>query len=110
MSQKLRRGPAREQFWREAVAAWEKSGQSIRAFCSRRGLSEPSFYNWKRSLRERDRFQSPAPQGPRLVPVRVVPGAVVEVVLPTGLIVRVPGGAEAATVATLIAALRAASC
>ena len=40
----------------------------------------------------------------------VVPDAVVEVVLPTGVVVRVPAAADAAAVAKLVAALGAAPC
>lgn len=111
MSQKRRRDPQREQFWREAVAEWEKSGESIRAFCAGRGLQEPSFYAWRRTLRERPQQRAPArPQasGPTLVPLRVIADPVLEVVLPAGVVVRVPVGAEAvgaATVAQLVAQL-----
>jgi Transposase DNA-binding len=49
-------------------------------------------------------------RGPTLVPLRVLPGTTLEVVLPTGLVVRAPAGADAAAVATLVVALRAASC
>ncbi len=110
MSQTRRRKPQREQFWREAIAVWQKSGLSVRAFCSGRGLSEASFYGWRRTLQERDRRRPAAPPGPTFVPLRVVPGVVVEVVLPGGLVVRVPAGAETAAVATLVAALRTAAC
>ena len=111
MSRKYRRDPQREQFWRDAVAAWKASGQSIRDFCARRSLPETSFYSWRRTLSQRDRQQrSATPRAPTLVPWRVVPDAVLEVVLPTGLVVRVPLGVEASAVATLIAALRTAPC
>jgi transposase-like protein len=110
MSQARRREPQREQFWREAVAAWRKSGLSVRAFCSGRGLSEASFYGWRRTLQERDRRRPATQPGPTFVPLRVVPGVVLEVELPGGLVVRVPAGAEAAAVAALVAALRAATC
>jgi hypothetical protein len=43
-----------------------------------------------------------------LVPVRIVAEAIIEVVLPTGVVVRVPGGVE--VVAQLVARLGAASC
>jgi transposase-like protein len=109
-----RRDPRLEQFWRDAVAAWQESGKSVRAFCAGRRLSEQSFYAWRRTLRERDGQQRVAPPLPRLVPLRVVPEAVpqavLEVVLPAGLVVRVPAGAEAVAVAHLVAALRAATC
>jgi transposase-like protein len=110
MSRKRRRDPQREQFWREAIAAREKCGQSVRAFCAGRQLSEASFYGWRRTLQERDRLRPTERPVPTFVPLRVVPEAVVEVVLPAGLVVRVPRGAEAAAVAALIAALRAATC
>jgi hypothetical protein len=103
--------PRREQFWRETIAAWEKSGRSIRDFCSSRQVSESSFHAWRRTLLERDCQRPVTRPGPTLVPVRVVPDtAVLEVVLPAGLVVRVPAGADADAVAQLVAALRAASC
>jgi hypothetical protein len=54
MSQTLRGSSQREQFWQDAVAEWEKSGQSVRAFCRRRRLQEASFYGWRRTLRQRE--------------------------------------------------------
>ena len=110
MSKKRRRDTGREQFWRETIAAWQKSGQSITAFCSGRGLSQASFFSWRRTLRVRDLRPVAALQPPALVPVRVVAAAVLEVLLPTGLVVRVPAGVETAAVAALVAALRTAAC
>ena len=116
------RDPAREQFWREAVAAWQESGQTIRAFCAARRLSEASLYAWRRELAQRDRARRPGarkwsralPKSSRsaakFVPLQVLPSALVEVVLPTGVVVRVPTGVEATAVASLVAALRATSC
>jgi len=102
--------PQLEQFWRVTLAAWEKSGQSVRAFCARRRLAEASFFGWRRTLRQRDCQRPLAKQVPTLVPLRVVPEAILEVVLPTGLVVRVPADTDAALVATLVAALRTAPC
>lgn len=110
MSRTHGRNPQREQFWREAVAAWQKSGLSVRAFCAGRGLREPSFYFWRRALRERAARRPAARRRPTLVPLRVVPEAVLEVVLPTGVVVRVPAGAEASRVASLVVALRVTAC
>ena|SRR5579862_4200629 len=110
MSKKRRRDPGREQFWREAIAAWQESEQSISAFCSSRRLSEASFYSWRRTLRERGLQPTAAPRPPILVPVRVLADAVLEIVLPTGVVLRVPVGADADAVAILVAALRKASC
>jgi hypothetical protein len=45
-----RRNVNREQFWRDTIAAWSNSGQSIRAFCAARGLSEATFYARRQEL------------------------------------------------------------
>ena len=102
-----RRNQAREQFWWDTIAAWQESGQSIRAFCAARGVSEATFFARRRELLDRAPLPqptAPAP-APQFVPVKVVPDPTVEVVLPGGLIVRVPASAEPAAVARLVAAL-----
>ena len=110
MSQRRRRDPQLEQSWRERIAAWEKSGQSARAFCAYHRLQEASLYSWRRTLRERSRERPVAKELPSFVPLRVVPDAIVEIVLPSGLVVRVPAAAEAAAVVALVTALRTATC
>ena len=47
---KRKQGEARE-FWEAAIRLWSESGLSVREFCSREGLSEHSFYAWRRTLR-----------------------------------------------------------
>jgi transposase-like protein len=101
-----RRDPERGRFWREAVAGHRKSGLSVRAFCRERGLSEPNFYAWRRQLEERDQATRPA----KFVPVQVVAEAVIEVVLPSGVVVRVPSSSEPTAVARLVTALESSSC
>lgn len=53
-----RKGPQRdaekERFWREIIRRQLRSGQSIRGFCRDEALSEPSFYAWRRELKQRD--------------------------------------------------------
>ena len=39
-----------EQFWRMAIETWQASGLSVRQFCTNEGLSEPSFYAWRKKL------------------------------------------------------------
>jgi hypothetical protein len=54
----IRKGPRRdaekERFWRAAIRRQGGSGQSVRGFCRQEGLSEPSFYAWRRELKRRD--------------------------------------------------------
>jgi len=50
-----RRDPAKERHWRRIVRHWRRSGLSARDFCDCQGLSEHSFYGWRRELALRDR-------------------------------------------------------
>lgn len=105
------RDPKLERRWRDLIARWQRSDLTVRDFCSARRISEPSFYAWRRELAARGPEPRPAtPPVPTFVPVRVAPPSVVEVVLPAGVVVRVPSGADPAAVARLVAALGAAPC
>jgi len=82
------RDPAKERFWRRAMARFRASGLKIRDFCEREVLAEPSFYAWRAELARRDRSrQSPRraqrsiprgrptrPAKPGFLSVRVIPG------------------------------------
>jgi transposase len=104
MAQGKSRDPRKEQQWRRWVQQWQHSGLSVRDFCARHDLAEPSFYAWRRQLQQR---QAPA----RFVPVRVVVDEApardgsVEVVLTCGRRVRVPPGFDPATLQQLLAVL-----
>jgi hypothetical protein len=44
------RGAAAERIWRERLARFRRSGETIADFCEREGVSTPAFYAWKRRL------------------------------------------------------------
>ena len=50
----MKRDASKEQFWRDAIAGAESSGQSAREYCVEKGLKESLFYSWRRALRMRD--------------------------------------------------------
>ena len=91
----------KESFWRLAMEEFRTSGLSVRAFCAREGLSEPSFYAWRRKLQQRD-TQRPAASGPsELVPVKIIKAVdceasdlsaspPLELITPTGFSLRFP--------------------
>ena len=54
------RSAAKEAAWRERVRSQAESGLSVRAFCRREGVSEPSFYSWRRELAKRDQQRAAA--------------------------------------------------
>jgi hypothetical protein len=53
MARTQRRSTEKERFWRDVFRHQPRSGLSIRGFCRREGLSEPSYHAWKRTLAER---------------------------------------------------------
>ena len=97
-----------EPFWRDLIDRWKASGQSVAAFCAAHRVSQATFYTWRKRIASRSR--STIPHAPAFAPVRVVPDPTAEVVLPNGLIVRVPATTEPAAVARLVAALGGAAC
>lgn len=102
-----------DQFWRDTVAAWKESGQSVTAFCAARGIGASTFFAKRRKLARRGRLQNaPAPPAPNpsFAAVRVIPDPTVEIVVPGGLVLRVPVGVDPNTVARLVLVLRGAPC
>ena len=98
----------RESYWRTVLARWQRSGLSVRAFCQAEGLSEPTFYSWRRKL---DRTQ---PKPPAFLPVHVIPERVephairgIEIVLANGRCLRVQPGFDPTTLVTLLDLLEA---
>lgn len=67
------RSAEREAFWRGELARQATSGLSVRRFCQGRGLSEPSFYAWRRTLQERDQATTQQVARPAFVPVLLTP-------------------------------------
>ena len=63
------RNGEREAFWRQQVRGQAASRLSVRRFCEEKGLSEPSFYAWRRTLAQRDQ----AIQASEFVPVLLTP-------------------------------------
>ena len=96
--------------WRTIIATWRSSGLSVAAFCRSRDLNKSGFHRWRTILDERDGSAATSTRSPSFVPVRVIPDAVVEVHLPSGLQLRVPLSADAQQLARLVLALGAAPC
>ncbi|HEY2910306.1 MAG TPA: hypothetical protein VGI99_08665 [Gemmataceae bacterium] len=102
------RNSQRFQFWHLLIADWKQSGQSVAAFCRQRGVCKSGFYRWQHIFA--DEGSTPTPATPSFVPVRVIADAVVEVILPSGLQLRLPLSADAQQVARLVLALGATPC
>ena len=95
---------AKDNQWAERIAEQERSGLSVKQFCKERGVSEYSFYTWRKRLARKE-------------PVRFAlvdreaagqePATALEVVLRSGEPVRIGSGMDAATLRTVLEALRA---
>ncbi len=97
----------KERFWRTMLQRWRQSGLSVRDFCVRHGLAQPSFYAWRRTLAQRDAEV-------QFVPVRLAAeptaastneGAALELLLNGRRLLRVGPGFDAATLKRLLALL-----
>lgn len=129
MPRPQQRDPAKERYWRRLLRLWLRSGQTGRDFCAAHGLSEPSFYAWRREIARRDHENTPPPK-PALRSVAPTPSAgtplpafvevtvaaeasapaPVEVVLANGRRIRVPPGFDADLLRQLLRVLEEPSC
>jgi len=107
----------RSVFWRRHIEAQRDSGLSVCAYCQEHGLTQVSFYQWRKRLSSEQRPAEAQP--PVFVPVRIVQPAVestgaepasLEVALGNGRVVRVRPGFDAATLVELVSALEADAC
>jgi hypothetical protein len=103
------RDPERARAWRELIDAWKQSGQTINAFCRDRKLTRSNFDRWRRILAA-EPSESPHGEASSFVPLQVVAEPMAEVVLLSGIVVRLPLSAAPEAVTRLVAAVGAASC
>lgn len=129
------RDAAKERFWREVIGVHAGSGLSVKAHCLKHGISEASFFAWRRELARRDaelRHPSKASQpldskrarqtsrrkdlterraAPLWAQLHVTPGeassrgATIEIVLPAGVRVLVSEGTSRQSLIDVFAVL-----
>lgn len=100
--------------WREILKRHADCHVSIREFCATEGISEPSFYAWRRRLRKHDgarprqagRPADEPSKGGLFVPLRLLDAApMLEIVHPLGCRVQVSGEVDPVTLRRVIEAL-----
>lgn len=92
--------------WADRIAAQQRSGNSVKQFCKEEGLTQGSFYAWRKRLQKREpiRFALVDRGAVRQEPLTE---AALELVLTTGERLRIGAGVDAATLRTVVGALRA---
>jgi transposase-like protein len=91
--------------WAERIAAQQRSGISVKQFCKERGLTEYSFYAWRRRLQESGPVRFALVERSARRQERTAE-PVVELVLTTGERLRISPGVDITTLRTVLDVLR----
>lgn len=93
----------RREYWIKLIAEQEASGQTARPFCRERGITEPSFYYWRKRLRENGAVRFALLE---TRPARADIASALELVLASGERLRIGNGVDAATLRLVLDAVR----
>ena len=101
----LSEAAAKRAYWGKRITEWERSGQTQRAFCARRGLALSTFQWWRGRGKRREAMKSATP----FLPIAM--GAisamnVVEIELRSRTRLRFEGEAALQAVAQLVARVK----
>lgn len=91
--------------WAERIAAQQRDGISVKQFCKEQGLTEYSFYAWRKRLQERGPVRFALVERSARHQERTAE-AVLELVLATGERLRIGAGVDSATLRAVLDILR----
>ena len=112
-----KKSEGRETLWRGILRRQAESGLSIRRFCAVEGISEPSFYAWRKKPRERQhdgtrvrqprgRDEAVSDDARLFVPLKLLDtAATLEIVHPLGCRIQVTGEVNPVALRQVIEAL-----
>ena len=92
--------------WAERIAAQQRSGVSVKQFCKEQGLTEYSFYAWRKRLQESGPVRFALVERSVRRQERTAEAAL-ELVLATGERLRIGAGVDTATLRIVLDLLRA---
>jgi transposase-like protein len=100
-----------EQEARDALAVLQRSGKPVSVFAAEHGLDPQRLYSWRRRLgkAERTTFKELIVRPAASISVAAT-GASFEIMLRSGVVVRVPQSFDAAALERLLVVLRADAC
>jgi hypothetical protein len=91
--------------WAERIAAQQRSGMSVKQFCKEQGLTEYSFYSWRKRLQESGPVRFALVERSARRQERTTE-PVLELVLATGERLRIGTGVDLTTLRTVLDVLR----
>ena len=92
--------------WAERIAAQQRSGMWVKQFCKERGLTECSFYAWRKRLQEKGPVRFALVDRSARRQERDAEASL-ELVLETGERLRIGRGVDSATLRAVLDGLRA---
>ena len=111
-----RRRKDRELHWRGVFDRQSASGLNVAGFCRQESISAPSFYAWRRKLKERaaadDSDAITTVSSGQLLPVRIessAPPTPVRILLPQGVAIDASSSIDPSVLADLLRTLREAT-
>jgi transposase len=110
--------PGKQRRWLELMRLWQQSQLTVSDFCEQHRLSEPSFYAWRRALKERGLLQARSNRQPPAPPAFVkltldaeLPSfSAVELVLSDRRLLRLRPGFDPAMLLELVRLLEEPAC
>ena len=100
----------RRQFWQMVFETWRDSGMSVSKFCKAEGLTEGTFYNWRKKLAKADgpradKQKDLSPSAFIRVAMPKSNHALLELVLSSGNTLRISSGADNKTLSDVLSVL-----
>ena len=92
--------------WAERIAAQQRSGISVKQFCKEQGVTEYSFYSWRKRLQEEGPVRFALVERSTRRQERTAE-PVLELLLATGERLRIGRGVDITTLRTVLDVLRA---
>src|SRR5438874_2689274 len=100
-----KKAAARIDYWRDRIIEQERSGVTVQRFCEEQGLTEQSFYLWRKRLRTQQPMRFALVESRSAQQSATEPG--LELVLVTGERLRIGVGVDATVLRRVLEALRA---
>ncbi len=108
-SKQAKSNDERRQFWQMVIETWQDSGMPISKFCKAEGLSQWSFYNWRKRLSGHNAQQNRQADSnsPAFIELTMPRNnhAALELVLRSGNSLRIAPAADKKTLSNVIAVL-----